>query len=113
MKGTLGTLILVYWMCCAFSLPLHYLIKRNVSHTKRNSDFFDVLADNIFDSTARGRRRITREDITEYYKQEWQYDEYRASEISLRYMEWGDTNGDQQLTREELKIALRNHGPDI
>ncbi|XP_062594630.1 uncharacterized protein LOC134256057 [Saccostrea cucullata] len=116
MKGTIRTFILLYWICCAFSLPLHKLIKRNVAQTKRNVDpeiLIDLLADLIFESTARGRETITPSDITEYYSREFGYDDYRASQISLRYMGWGDTNHDGVLTKEELKIALRRHDNDF
>ena len=34
MKGYLRTVVLMYSMCCVFSLPLHRLIKRNVTNEK-------------------------------------------------------------------------------
>nr|XP_022321636.1 uncharacterized protein LOC111123537 [Crassostrea virginica]XP_022321679.1 uncharacterized protein LOC111123563 [Crassostrea virginica] len=111
MKGYLRTVVLMYSMCCVFSLPLHRLIRRNVTNEKKNDTDFhvDVLADHIFETVARGRGQITHDDIVDYYKREWGYDDYRASEISFRYLLWGDRNGDHELTKDELKTALRNH----
>lgn len=34
MKGTIGTAILFYSLCCVVSLPLHNIFKRNATHQK-------------------------------------------------------------------------------
>lgn len=112
MKGTIGTVILFFSLCCVVSLPLHNIFKRNVTHQKRNSESDSVahlLADYIFDSTASDARLVTHQDIVNFYKRVFEYDDYMADQISRRYIEWGDVNGDGALTKEELTIAIRNH----
>lgn len=114
MKGTIGTAILFYSLCCVVSLPLHNIFKRNATHQKRNSEsdaHAHILAEYIFDSTARNARIVTHQDISDFYKSVFEYDDYMADQISRRYIEWGDVNGDGALTKEELTIAIRNHYP--
>lgn len=112
MKGTIGTVILCYSLCCVVSMPLHSIFKRNVTHQKRNSEtdsYTDILADYILETTASDAHLVTQQDIVNYYKRVWEYDDYVADQISRRYIEWGDLNGDGVLTKEELKLALRTH----
>lgn len=72
-------------------------------HFQRNSEsdaHAHILAEYIFDSTASNARIVTHQDISDFYKSVFEYDDYMADQISRRYIEWGDVNGDGALTKE-------------
>lgn len=75
---------------------LSYYFQRN----SESDAHAHILAEYIFDSTARNARIVTHQDISDFYKSVFEYDDYMADQISRRYIEWGDVNGDGALTKE-------------
>lgn len=87
-------IFLLFIIC--FKFDLSYFLQRN----SESDSVAHLLADYIFDSTASDARLVTHQDIVNFYKRVFEYDDYMADQISRRYIEWGDVNGDGALTKE-------------
>lgn len=87
-------IFLLFIIC--FKFDLSYFLQRN----SESDSVAHLLADYIFDSTASDARLVTHQDIINFYKRVFEYDDYMADQISRRYIEWGDVNGDGALTKE-------------